>query len=249
MKRVYFIGIGPGDPELLTLKALKVIKSADLIIYPGSLISEEMLNFLRKENEKAEFFDAHGKSLEEILEKIVKAHSEGKAIARLVSGDPAIYSSIMEHIEILREKGIEYEIIPGISSGLYSACKLGIEYTYPEISNSIIFTRLSGKTGGAREEEILNFAKTNSTLIFFLSAGLAEKLSKLLQKVYTPDTKVAILHKLSRKDEKTFIVPLSKLKDTIDKEGINRTSLIVVGKVLDLLDKNFYKRSYLYDKK
>ncbi len=249
MKKVYFIGIGPGDPELLTIKGLKVIRASDLIIYPGSLISEEMLNFLRGENKRAEFLDAYGKTLEEIMEKIIFAHSEEKTVARLVSGDPAIYSSVMEHIEILRERGIEYEIIPGVSSGLYSAARLGIEFTYPHLSNSVIFTRLSGKTGGASDEEILNFAKTGSTLVFFLSSGLVEKLSELLQRVYPPETKVAILHKLSRREEKIFIVPLSKLKETFEKEKISKTSLIVVGKILDLIDKNFYERSYLYGKK
>jgi len=249
MKKVYFIGIGPGDPELLTLKALKIIKSSQLIVYPGSLMSEEMYEFLKRENEKAEFFDAFGKSLEQIMEKIVEAYLEGKSVSRLVSGDPALYSSIMEHIEILREKGIEYEVIPGVSSALFAAAKLGIEFTYPGLSDSIIFTRLSGKTGGAKEEEILSFAKTKSTIVFFLSAGFAQNLSELLKKVYPTDTKVAILHKLSRKDEKIFITPLKELSDTILKNNLLKTSLIVVGEVLNLLDKNFNIRSYLYGKK
>lgn len=249
MKRVYFIGIGPGDPELLTLKALRIIKSSQLIVYPGSLISGEMLEFLKKESEGAEFFDAYGKSLEEILEKMMGALTENKTVSRLVSGDPALYSSLMEHLEVLRERGIEYEIIPGISSGLYAASRLGIEFTYPQLSNSVVFTRLSGKTGGATEEEIFHFAKTKSTLVFFLSGGLIEKLSELLQKVYPPDTKVALLHKLSRREEKILISSLSELKDLVPKEGLTKTTLFVIGEVLNLIDTNFHKRSYLYGKK
>ncbi|BAU22479.1 cobalt-precorrin-4 C(11)-methyltransferase [Caldimicrobium thiodismutans] len=249
MKKVYFIGIGPGDPELLTLKALRVIKEVDLIIYPGSLISEEMSSFLRKENVKAEFYNAFGKPLEEIIAKIKEYLEQNKVVARLVSGDPALYSSIMEHIEVLRDEGITYEIIPGISSGFMASARLGIEFTYPELSNSVVFTRLSGKTGGATEEEILTLAKTKSTLVFFLSSGLAEKLSTLLLKVYNPETQVAILYKLSRKDEKIILTTLSQLAGTMLKEGITRTALIVVGDVLKLMDKNFHKRSILYGKK
>lgn len=249
MKKVYFIGIGPGDPELLTLKALRVIKEADLIIYPGSLISEEMLVFLKSENKGAEFYDAFGKSLEEIIAKIKEYLEQNRVVTRLVSGDPALYSSIMEHIESLREKGITYEIIPGISSGFMAASRLGIEFTYPELSNSVVFTRLSGKTGGATEKEILKLAETKSTLVFFLSSGLVDKLSSLLLKIYSPETHVAILHKLSRQDEKVILTTLSKLAETMHKEEITKTALIVVGNVLRLIDKNFHKRSILYGKK
>ncbi len=249
MKKVYFIGIGPGDPELLTLKALRIIKEADLVIYPGSLISEEMYAFLKGENGKAEFYDAFGRSLEEILQKIKEVTKQKRIVVRLVSGDPALYSSIMEHIEALREAGFTYEIIPGVSSGFMASARLGIEFTYPELSNSVIFTRLSGKTGGAKEEEILKFAETRSTLVFFLSSGLVDRLSSLLQRVYPPETQVALLHRLSRRDEKIFLTSLSKLEETMQKEKITKTALIVVGDVLRLINENFYKRSDLYGKK
>jgi len=246
MARVYFIGIGPGDPELLTLKALKAIKSSQVIIYPGSLISQEMLEFLKSENEKAEFVDAFGKKLEKICQIIRETYFSGKRVSRLVSGDPSIFSSLMEHLEVLRKENIPYEIIPGISSALMAGARLSLEFTYPEISNSIIFTRLEGKTGGATEEEILKFCETKSTLVFFLSSGLVKKLEKLLKKALPSETKVAILYKLSRPEEKVILTTLDKLSETMEKEGISRTALIVVGKVLDLIEKNFYKRSYLY---
>lgn len=249
MGKVYFIGIGPGDPDLLTLRALNLIKKSHLIIYPGSLISEEMLNFIKKENPEAEYFNAFGRSLSEILIKIEEYLSKNKIVARLVSGDPSIYSSVMEHIERLREKNYDYEIIPGISSALLASAKLGIEFTYPEISHSIILTRIEGETGGAKAEEIKNFAKSKATLVFFLSAGQKEKLDMLLKEIYPEDTKIAILYKLSRPEEKIILTTLKNFLETMYKFDIKKTALIIVGEILNLIDKNFYKRSILYGEK
>lgn len=249
MGKVYFIGIGPGDPDLLTLRALNLIKKSHLIIYPGSLISEEMLNFIKKENPEAEYFNAFGRSLSEILIKIEEYLSKNKIVARLVSGDPSIYSSVMEHIERLREKNYAYEIIPGISSALLASAKLGIEFTYPEISHSIILTRIEGETGGAKAEEIKNFAKSKATLVFFLSAGQKEKLDMLLKEIYPEDTKIAILYKLSRPEEKIILTTLKNFLETMYKFDIKKTALIIVGEILNLIDKNFYKRSILYGEK
>ncbi|MFN4132556.1 MAG: cobalt-precorrin-4/precorrin-4 C(11)-methyltransferase [Caldimicrobium sp.] len=246
MGKVFFIGIGPGDPELLTLRALKLIREAHLIVYPGSLISEAMLNFIQKENPTAEYYNAFGKSLSEILIKMEEYLVNKQIVARLVSGDPSIYSSIMEHIERLREKNYAYEIIPGISSALLASAKLGIEFTYPELSHSVIFTRLEGKTGGPKNEEIKYFAKSKSTLVFFLSAGLKDKLTTLLKEIYPDNTKIAILYKLSHPEEKIILTTIKDLAETMDKYEIKKTALIVVGDVLNLIDKNFNKRSILY---
>ena len=249
MSKVYFIGIGPGEPDLLTLRALNIIKRADLIVYPGSLISAEMLDFLKTENPKAEFFDAFGKSLSEILEKMEAYLSKGLLVARLVSGDPSIYSSITEHIERLREKKYQYEIIPGISSAFMASAKLGLEFTYPGVSNSVIFTRIEGISGGATPEEIINFAKSKSTLVFFLSSGLVEKLTETLKQVYPEDIRVALLYKLSRPEEKMIITTLADLPEVMEKFKIKKTALIIVGEILNLIDQNFYKRSILYGEK
>lgn len=249
MSKVYFIGIGPGAPDLLTLRAIKAIKEASLIIYPGSLISSEMLSFIKKENLEAEFYNAYEKTLSEIINKIEEYLTQSLKVARLVSGDPSLYSSIMEHIEILREKNYPYEIIPGVSSALMAAAKLGLEFTYPQISHSLIFTRLEGKTGGATEEEIINFAKTKSTIVFFLSSGLKDKLVNILKKVYSPKTKIAILYKLTHPEEKILITTLENLIETMEKYNLKKTTLIVIGEVLTLLEKNLYKRSILYGEK
>jgi len=249
LNKIYFIGIGPGDPELLTLKALKVIKEADLIVYPGSLISEEMLEFLKVENPEGEFYDAYGKSLGEILEKMKEIYLLGKVVVRLVSGDVTLFSSIMEHIEYIRKEEISFEIVPGVSSGLVAGARLSLEFTYPELSNSVIFTRLAGKTGGASEDEILKFCGTKSTLVFFLTSGLIEKLEKTLKKALPAETKVAILYKLSRPEEQVILTILDKLSEIMNNEGISGTALIVVGNILELMDKNFNRRSRLYAEK
>lgn len=246
MGKVFFVGIGPGDPELLTLKALKVIRGADLIIYPGSLISEEMLSFIRQENPTAECLNAHGRKLEDIIAWIEQALKEGKKPVRLLSGDPSLFSSLMEHIEALRTRGVSFEVIPGVSSAFAGASRLGLELTYPELSNTVIFTRLKGKTGGTDDEDILIYAKTRATLVFFLSTSHAERLSLLLQRVLSGDTKVAVLSNLTRKDEKILLTTLRDLPQRVKEEGITRTALIVVGEVLELLEKNFYRRSVLY---
>ncbi|MFN3406568.1 MAG: cobalt-precorrin-4/precorrin-4 C(11)-methyltransferase [Caldimicrobium sp.] len=247
--KVYFIGIGPGSPDLLTLRAYHIICRAQVIIYPGSLISSEMIDFLKKENPHAELYDAYGKSLSQIIEKIENALNKNQTVARLVSGDPSLYSSIMEHIEILREKNYPYEIIPGISSVFAASSKLGIEFTYPNLSHTLILTRFEGKTGGATEKEILTFLQTKSTLVFFLSSGLKDKLYNTLKKILPLDTKVAILYKLTHPEEKIFITTLENLPKTMEENNINKSALIVVGDILNLIDKNFYKRSILYAEK
>ncbi|MCS7200308.1 MAG: cobalt-precorrin-4/precorrin-4 C(11)-methyltransferase [Caldimicrobium sp.] len=249
MEKVYFIGMGPGDPELLTLKAVKILKEAHCIIYPGSLISSEMLRYLREINSDALYWDAFGRSLEEILERILDSYSQGERVVRVVSGDPSLYSSVMEHIELLRERGIPYEIIPGISSALLASSRLGIELTYPDFSHSVIFTRFKGKTGGAEEEEILKFAQTKSTLVFFLSSGLGKRLEDTLLKALPSDTPTAILYRLSQPEEKILLCPLSQLASTIERENISKSALIIVGEVLRLIENNYFKRSILYGKK
>ena len=246
--KVYFIGIGPGDPELLTLKAWKIIKSSQVIIYPGSLVNPEMIELFKKEVPSAEMHDSSQLNLENITALIEKAICENKKVARLVSGDPAFYSAIQEQIEVLRKKEIPYEVIPGISSAVAGAAKLGIELTYPELSHTVIFTRIAGKTGGATSEEIKRLALKKATLVFFLSAGYAEELKKILLEVLSPETPVAILYRLTQKDEKILHGTLKELDILLKKENIKKTALIYVGEVLNCVFKNLGKRSKLYGK-
>lgn len=171
--KVYFVGAGPGDPELLTLKAYKLLKEADLIIYPGSLIEEDFL----KEFEGKKV-NSYGMKLEEIVSLIEKAVKEGKKVVRLQSGDPSIYGAINEQIRELEKRGIDVEVIPGVSSIFASAAALKSELTSPEVP-SVVITRPAGKT--LKEDEIEEFAKTNSTLVILLGV---DKIDEIVKKVY-----------------------------------------------------------------
>ena len=241
--KVYFVGAGPGDPELLTLKAYKLLKSADCVIFPGSLINKEILKIT-----KGDLYDSSKMCLEELITVMEKYIKENKKVVRLVSGDPFIYSAIQEQIEILREKNIPYEVIPGISSAMAGAAKMGIELTLPEISNSVIFTRIEGKTSGASSEEIKSFAKTNSTLVFFLSAGLGEKLEKTLLEALPPETPIIIAYKVTQKGEKIIFGNLKDLSKILYKNNIKKTALIYVGEALRAFKENLGKKSKLYNK-
>ncbi len=244
--KVYFVGMGPGDYELLTLKALNLLRNAELVLYPGTLANPELVKELKEQNPKAEFVDTGNLKLEEIIDRIKGAFFAGKKVVRLVSGDPAFYSAIQEQIEELRALKIPYEVVPGVSSAVTAAAKLGIELTIPEISHTVVFTRALGKTGGATEEEIKNFAKTQSTLVFFLSAARAEFLEKSLLEVLPENIPVVIAYKLCTKEEKFIFTTLSELSTSIKRHGIKKTALILVGKALEAAEKTLNKRSKLY---
>lgn len=241
--KVYFIGAGPGDPELLTVKAVKILNSADCVIYPGSLINEEII-----ENLKADLYDSAKLKLEEIVEIMERYVKKGKTVARLVSGDPSIYSAIQEQIEILREKGIPYEVISGVCSAMAAGARMGIELTIPEISQTLILTRFEGKTGGATKEEVKKLATVKGTLIFFLSASLVNQLQKTLTEVLPLATPVSVAYKVTHKEEKIIYGTLKELSHLIKENGIKRTALIFVGESLKGIKENIYKRSKLYDK-
>ncbi len=241
--KVYFIGAGPGDPELLTIKAYKILNSAECIIYPGSLINVELLKGL-----KGDLYDSANLSLKKIVEIIERYVKDGKIVARLVSGDPSIYSAIQEQIEELRQKNIPYEVIPGISSYQAASAKMGIELTIPEVSQTVILTRFEGKTGGASREEIQALAKVKGTMVFFLSANLAENLQKTLEEVLPLDTPIAIVYKVCHKEEKFLFGSLKELQSLLKENNIKRTALIFVGETLKAINKNLNKRSKLYGK-
>ncbi len=248
MGKVWFIGAGPGDPELLTIRALKILEKCRLIIYPGSLINEEFFDFLKKNFPDAELLDSAPLILEEIFQRILETISQGRDVARLVSGSPAFYSAIQEQIELLRRSGIPYEVIPGISSGTAGACRMGIELTYPELSHTVIFTRFSGKTGGATPEEIKKLTLKNAVLVFFLSTSLADKLQNTLLEVLPEDTPIAIVYRVYQSKELIFHGTLHQLTTLVDRLPERKTALIYVGNALKLLIENPGIRSKLYGK-
>ncbi len=242
--QVYFIGAGPGAPELLTIRAKNIIERADVIIYADSLINPEICTFAR---EGAEIHRSASLSLDETNEIILNAVKQGKVVARLQSGDPSIYGAIQEQMAALDEKGIEYEIVPGVSSLFAAAASLKTELTIPELSQTVIITRMEGRTRVPALESLRSLAAHQATLAIFLSAALIEGVvAELLEGGYHPDTPVAVAYKASWEDEIVVRTTLSNLVERVMTLGIRKQTLILVGNFLNSSKKGL--RSKLYDK-
>lgn len=240
--KVVFIGGGPGDPELLTLKAYKIIKKADVIIYAGSLVNKEVLNHARQD---AEIHNSASLNLDEIIGIMEKETSENHLVARVHTGDPSIYGAIGEQIEQLKAKNISYDIIPGVSSLFASTAALETELTLPEVSQTVIITRPEGRTPKPARESIKNLAEHKATMCIFLGVQMIEKVVEELKTHYPPDTPVAVVKKASWSDEEILRGTLKDIALKVKKSGITKTAMIIVGKVLDPWD---ITPSKLYDK-
>lgn len=242
--QVYFIGAGPGDPELLTIRAKNIIARADVIIYADSLINPKVCSFARDE---AEIYGSASRTLEEITGIILSAVKQGKVVARLQSGDPSIYGAIQEQMAALDEKEIAYEIIPGVSSLFAAAASLKTELTIPELSQTVIITRLEGRTPVPAPENLKSLAAHQSSMAIFLSASLIEGVvAELLAGGYHPDTPAAAVYRASWEDEIVVRTTLKNLGEQVRTSGIRKQALILVGAFLNAKEKD--RRSRLYDK-
>lgn len=239
--KVIFLGAGPGDPELLTIKAAKVIEKADTIIYAGSLVNPEVLSGAKVD---AVIYNSAELNLDEIVEIMEKTASEGKLVARVHTGDPAIYGAIAEQIQYLKARNIEYEIIPGVSSLFASAAALEAELTLPEVSQTVIITRPSGRTPKPEREAIFRLAEHQATMCIFLGVHMISKVVAELLTFYDPLTPVAVVQKASWKDQKIVRGTLDDIVDQVQEAGITKTALIVVG---DVLGTDTVTPSKLYD--
>ncbi|MHC4197895.1 MAG: precorrin-4 C(11)-methyltransferase [Planctomycetota bacterium] len=237
--KVYFIGAGPGDPELLTIKGRKILEDAGYCLYAGSLVNEELLAHTKG---GAKCYNTHGMGLEEQLEIIKEARESGEDVARLHTGDPSIYGAIQEQMKLLDAEGIDYEVIPGVSSFLASAAALKQELTLPGVSQTVIITRLEGQTPVPAKESLGVLAQSKSTLCIFLSVSHIEKIVEELQPSYGPDCPAAVVYKSTWKEQKIVRAPLSGLAEAVKKEGIKKTALIIVGEVLA----QRFERSHVY---
>nr|PID82690.1 MAG: precorrin-4 C(11)-methyltransferase [Clostridiales bacterium] len=239
---VFFIGAGSGDPELITIKGKKLIDSADVIIYAGSLVNEEVLNG-RKEGAKV--YNSANMSLEDVVEVVKEAHSKGQNVARVHTGDPSIYGAHREQMIEFAKLGIEYEIVPGVSSFLAAAASLKREYTLPGVTQTVIITRMEGRTKVPELESIERLSTHNATMAIFLSVGMIEELQKKLATSYPLTTPVAVVYKASWEDEEIIISDLEHIAGKVIEKGITKTALVLVGEFLN--DKFDYSK--LYDKK
>ena len=243
MTKVYFIGAGPGDPELLTIKGRRILDTVDVVIYAGSLVNPELLR-----NIKAEIFDSSGMTLDETTGLIKKSAENNKLVARLHTGDTSFYSAISEQIERLRELKIEYEVVPGVSSALAGAAALGQELTIPEVSQTVIFTRIEGRTPVPETERLGELAKHLATMVIFLSVGIIEKVRDELLQGYPEDTPVVVIEKASWPEQKIVRGQLSQIAELVNNADIKKTALIYVGKALGASEHSLGKESKLYDK-
>jgi precorrin-4/cobalt-precorrin-4 C11-methyltransferase len=240
---VYFVGAGPGDPELITLKGRKLLDRADVVIYTGSLVNAELLKGI-----KAEIFNSAAMNLDEIIEIIDGAVRKGKAVVRLHTGDTSFYSAISEQIARLRDRHIDYEVVPGVSSAMAGAAALKMELTIPEISQTVIFTRMEGRTPVPDAERLGELAKHRSTMVIFLSVGLIERVRDELLQGYDGDTPFAVIEKASWPEQKVVTGRLKEIVEVVKGSGIKKTALIYIGDSLRASEVSVGKESKLYHK-
>lgn len=239
---IHIVGAGPGAVDLITVRGQRLLSEADVVIYAGSLVSRELLDWARQD---ARIYDSATMDLEQVLEVMEQAERDDLTTVRLHTGDPCLYGAIREQMDGLDARGIGYDICPGVSSFCGAAAALGMEYTLPGISQSVVITRMAGRTPVPDRESIGKFAAHGSTMVIFLSAGMTGKLSEELMKGgYPGDTPAAIVYKATWPDEKVVRCTVAALKETADREGIHKTALIVVG---NTVAQTGYERSKLYD--
>jgi precorrin-4/cobalt-precorrin-4 C11-methyltransferase len=242
MKTVYFVGAGPGDPELLTLRGKRLLEEADCIVYAGSLVNPKILDFARKEAVK---IDSSHLSLEDIVDCIERFVREGKTVVRLHSGDPSIFGALTEQITALHRRGIAVTVVPGVSSVSAAAACLHREYTVPGVSQTLIITRCAGTTPVPEREKLSLLAEHRSSMAILLSAHLAGEVQRALLEAYPPETPTALVYHVTWPDEQILTGTLGELECLSEALHRRESTIILVGEFL----KAEGKRSYLYRRK
>ena len=223
MKTIHFVGAGSGAADLITLRGKQYLEEADTIIYAGSLVNPQLLDYAKA---GCSIYNSAHMTLEEVLEVMRQDVKAGKQVVRLHTGDPCLYGAIREQMDVLDEENIPYDYCPGVSSFCGAASALNLEYTLPNISQSVIITRMAGRTPVPEKESIESFAAHHAAMVVFLSTGLLEELSaRLIAGGYSADTPAAIVYKATWEDEKSFVCTVGTLAETAKKNGITKTAL------------------------
>lgn len=239
---VYFVGAGCGAADLITVRGMRLMEKADVIIYAGSLVNPELLEYAKKE---CEIYNSAKMTLEEVIGVIEKAEKRGAVTVRLHTGDPSIYGAVREQMDRLEKLGIAYESCPGVSACFGAAASLNLEYTLPGISQSLIITRMAGKTDVPEKESIESFAAHQASMAIYLSAGMLEELSeRLVAGGYEKETPAAIVYKATWQEEEAYLCTIETLAAVARKHNITKTAIVLVGEVLA---GSHYERSKLYD--
>lgn len=238
---IYFVGAGSGAPDLITVRGQRLLQCADVIIYAGSLVNPLLLE---EKKPQCQVYNSAKMTLEEIFEVMKEAEQAGKMTVRLHTGDPCLYGAIREQMDLLEAEQIPYQYCPGVSSFCGAAAALNLEYTLPEVSQSVVITRMAGRTPVPEKEEIASLAAHQATMVIFLSTGMLELLTeRLLAGGYQKDTPAAIVYKATWEEEQSYICTVATLAETAKAHDIKRTALIIVG---DVVTHSSYRRSDLY---
>jgi precorrin-4/cobalt-precorrin-4 C11-methyltransferase len=239
---VNFVGAGCGASDLITLRGKNLLENADVIIYAGSLVNPELLKYAKRD---CEIHNSAYMNLDEVISVMETAEKNGKNTVRLHTGDPSIYGAIREQMDRLYILKIPYEICPGVSSFCGAASVLKAEYTLPDVSQTVIITRMAGRTPVPEKEKISSLATHGATMVLFLSTGMLAELSQeLIKGGYSPETPAAIVYKATWEDEKICRCTVANLSETAENNGIKKTALVCVGNFLG----DDYSLSKLYDK-
>jgi len=246
INKIHFVGAGPGDAELITVKGARLLAAADVVVYTGSLVDRELVE---RYAPNASFYDSAAMNLEETTAALADAVLAGQRAVRLHTGDPSIYGAIQEQMAELDKLGIGYEVIPGVTSAFAAAAALKQELTLPSVTQTVIITRLAGRTPVPEREKLSAVAAIGATMVIYLSVGMiAEVVAELLQGAYTPATAVAVVAKASWQDEQIIEGTLADIAGKVLAAGIGKQALIIVGDVLKARREGVPELSKLYDK-
>ncbi|WP_195984345.1 precorrin-4 C(11)-methyltransferase [Clostridium sp. D33t1_170424_F3] len=239
---IYIVGAGSGAVDLITVRGARLLRNADVVVYAGSLVNPQILTEYTKP--ECQIYDSARMTLEEVLQVLITGEKAGLTVVRLHTGDPCLYGAIREQMDALDAQGVAYEVVPGVSSFCGAAAALRAEYTLPGVSQSVIITRMAGRTPVPEREEIEKLASHGATMVVFLSTGYLKELrERLLAGGYASDTPAAIVYKATWPDEKVVRGTVEELPQMAEENGIEKTALILVGGFLG----NQYDRSKLYD--
>lgn len=242
---VQFVGAGPGDPDLITVKGQQALMAADIVIYAGSLVPQALLKWTRPDTFS---IDSAPLNLDEIVELVATHWEAGKRVVRLHTGDPSLYGAIFEQMAALDDRNIPFAVIPGVTAAFAAAASMGLEYTLPEISQTLILTRMAGRTPVPELESLDALAAHQSSMAIYLSISLIDDVQETLSNAYGPEAPCAVAYKVSHPEERIVYTAIGRLAETVRKENITRQALIIVGKVLGVSLDSLQHRSKLYDK-
>lgn len=238
---VYFVGAGTGAVDLITVRGMRLLEKADVIIYAGSLVNPDLLDYAKKD---CQIHNSAKLTLDEVIDIMKKASEEDKTIVRLHTGEPSIYGAVREQMDELDRLGIEYESCPGVSACFGAAASLNLEYTLPDISQSLIITRMEGRTKVPPKESIESFAAHQASMAIYLSTGMLDELSRrLVAGGYKEDTPAALVYKATWPEEEKYICTVKNLAETAREHKITKTALVLVG---DAIGHRNYEKSRLY---